>query len=82
MSYFELLAIVVSIIVWRPRLKGGNVGLVLEGDTVAALIAAINLMGRTPLLNALAADVAFQFELNRWGLSVWRACQVGAQRRS
>ena len=46
-------------------LKGGNVGLVLQGDAVAALTA-INLTGRTPLLNALASEVALQLKLNRW----------------
>ena len=66
MPEFELLTILVSIKVWGPRLQGGNVGLVLQGDAVAALTAAINLTGRTPLLNALAAEVALQLELNRW----------------
>ena len=65
MPEFELLSILVSVKVWGPRLKGSNVGLVLQGDAVATLTAAINLTGRTPLLNALAAEVALQLELNR-----------------
>ena len=66
MPEFEHLAILISIKVWGPRLKGGNVCLLLQGDAVAALTAAINLTGRTPLLNVLAAEVALQLELNRW----------------
>ena len=66
MPEFELLSILVHIVVWGPRLNGGNVGLVLQGDAVGALTAAIDLTGRTPLLNALAEEVALQLELNRW----------------
>ncbi|CAK0835747.1 unnamed protein product [Prorocentrum cordatum] len=58
---WELLALLVAVDCWMPRLKDEALAL-LQTDATAALFSAARLAGRTPLMNALAAELALRFE--------------------
>ena len=58
---WELLAALVSLDLWLPRLRGRALCLV-QMDATAALYTIINQSGKTPVMNALAAEVALRME--------------------
>ncbi|CAK0840856.1 unnamed protein product, partial [Prorocentrum cordatum] len=58
---WELLALLVAVGCWLPRLKDEALAL-LQTDATAALFSAARLAGRTPHMNALAAELALRFE--------------------
>ncbi|CAK0883204.1 unnamed protein product, partial [Prorocentrum cordatum] len=58
---WELLALLVAVDCWLPRLEDEALAL-LQTDATAALFSAARLAGRTPLMNALAAELALRFE--------------------
>jgi hypothetical protein len=58
---WELLALLIAIDTWLPRLRCEPVCLV-QTDATAALYNTIRMAGRTPAMNALAAEVALRLE--------------------
>ena len=58
---WELFAVLVAIDVWLPRLRGQAMCL-LQTDATAALPDAARLAGRTPAMNAIAAELALRLE--------------------
>ncbi|CAK0849002.1 unnamed protein product [Prorocentrum cordatum] len=58
---WELLALLVAVDCWLPRLRDEALALPQTGAT-AALFSAARLAGRTPLMNAFAAELALRFE--------------------
>lgn len=63
MTIYELLALLVSLDVWRPYLQGCRLGLVAQLDNESALRVAVKLASPHPKLNRLAAELALQLEL-------------------
>jgi len=58
---WELLAVLVAVDTWLPHLRAQAVTL-LQADATAALYDATCMAGRTPAMNALAAELALRFE--------------------
>lgn len=63
MTIYELLALVVSLNIWRPYLRGCRLGLVAQLDNEAALRVAVKLASPRPKVNRLAAELALQLEI-------------------
>ena len=58
---WELLAILIAVDTWLPRLRGEAACLV-QADATAVLFAAQRMAGRTAPMNALAAEIALRLE--------------------
>ena len=58
---WELLSILVSLHIFGKDLEE-DAGVTIESDSVAALCAALELKGRSPLMNALASEVMLRLE--------------------
>jgi hypothetical protein len=58
---WELLAVLIAVDTWLPHLHAQAVSL-LQTDATAALYDATRMAGRTPAMNALAAELALRFE--------------------
>jgi hypothetical protein len=58
---WELFAVLIAIDTWLPHLHAQAVSL-LQTDATAALYDAVRMAGRTPAMNALAAELALRFE--------------------
>ena len=62
MALWELLAIVVSVRVWAPFLRGDLAEIRVQADSLAALGAAVKLTSPVPVLNELAMELALALE--------------------
>ena len=58
---WELLAVLIAVDTWLPRLHG-QVACLVQTDALAALYDIAKGAGRTPAMNALAAEIALRFE--------------------
>jgi hypothetical protein len=58
---WELLAVLIAVDTWLPRLHG-QVACLVQTDPLAALYDIAKGAGRTPAMNALAAEIALRFE--------------------
>ncbi len=58
---WELFAVLIAVDTWLPRLHSQAASL-LQTDATAALYDATRMAGRTPAMNALAAELALRFE--------------------
>jgi hypothetical protein len=58
---WELLAVLIAVDTWLPRLRGQAM-CVVQTDATAALHDVARMAGRTPAMNALAAELALRFE--------------------
>ena len=62
MTAYEILALLISVHLWGPRLRRCRVGIVAQLDSHSALQAAIKMASPHPQVNRLAAELALELE--------------------
>ena len=62
MTVYELLAIILSLVIWKPYLARKRLAVGLEADSQAALLVQAKLASKSPPANELAAELALLLE--------------------
>jgi len=62
MTVYELLALLISIIIWGDRIRNCRLGITAQLDSESALSVAVKLASPNPKANLLAAELALRVE--------------------